>query len=45
VSNVYESVDIVSSAFAGIADAFEMVNSSLALLSPEEHASIPQQAN
>lgn len=33
VCNVYESVDAVSSSFAGIAETFELVNSSLALLS------------
>lgn len=33
VCNVYESVDAVSSSFAGIAETLELVNSSLALLS------------
>ncbi|MDE6096136.1 MAG: hypothetical protein K2G52_08105 [Muribaculaceae bacterium] len=34
VCNVYESVDAVSMSFAGISDALDLVNSSLALVSP-----------
>ncbi len=34
VCNAYESVDMVSTAFAGIAETFSMVNNSLALLNP-----------
>lgn len=34
VCNVYESVDIVSSAFADIAETIDMVNSSLAMMVP-----------